>query len=109
MNATLHAARIDGPTVAFLSLHTSREGAVAAILTEGGRLYRQRFDYVPRELSPSTAEQLRSTYSPSSISHRLSEAEDRLLGGGWNARVEEVEVHLDDDRELPFGRQHAQP
>lgn len=107
MNPTLHAARIDGATEAFLSLHTSREGAVAALLAEGGRLYRERFDYVPPELTTRTTNSLREFAS--TLDHVVTKAEDRLLGGGWNARVEQVEVHLDDDRELPFGRQYARP
>lgn len=109
MNPTLHAVRIDGGlgrNDAVLSLHTSREGAIAALLTEGGKLYRARFDYVPPELTTRTPHSLREFGHLDTV---LTNAEDRLLGGGWHARVEEVEVHLDDDRELPFGRQYARP
>ena len=94
MTPTLFAARIDGPLDAFLSLHTSREGAVAALLTEGRRLFRARFDYAPKELAPVTADRLRD-FPPIITSERLRKAENRLLGGGWNARVEELPVTLD--------------
>ncbi len=90
MNATLSAARIDGQTEAFLSLHTTHEGAIAALLARGAKLYRDRFGYVPADLEQRSPEVLAGN---GAIVLQL--AEDRLLGGGWNARVEEVEVHLD--------------
>lgn len=98
MTPTLFAARIDGPGAAFLSLHTSREGAVAALLREGRRLYRDRFDYAPEDLSPITAARLRD-FPPLVTDARLRKAEDRLLGGDWRASVAELSVELDGDEE----------
>ncbi len=96
MTPTVFAARIDGTGItSHLSLHTSREGAVASLLREGRRLFKARFGYAPEDLPPVTAARLRD-FPPIVTSERLRKAEDRLFGAaGWIASVEELPVELD--------------
>jgi hypothetical protein len=95
MNPTVFAARIDGTGIAsHLSLHTSYEGAVNAVLRAGGVLHRDRFGYAPEDLRPLT-ERSASEYGATAAA-ALRKAEDRLFGaGGWIASVEELPVELD--------------
>lgn len=100
MTPTVYAARITGLSADALTLHSSYEGAVSGLLTRGAMLYRGRFEYVPRELAPKSPAALRDL-PPGSVSHVLHSAMDRLQGGGWCARIEELPVELDGPAEEP--------
>ncbi len=94
MTPTVFAARIDGTGItSHLSLHTSYEGAVNAVLRAGEALHRNRFGYAPKDLRPLTE---RPTAYGQTAAAALREAEDRLFGAaGWIASVEELPVELD--------------
>jgi hypothetical protein len=103
MTPTLFVARVDGPRRiegprGYLSLHTSYEGAVAAVLRAGAALHRDRFSYVPEDLRPLTeraAQEYGFTHAAA-----LRKAGDRLFAAaGWTASVEEVPVELDGPEE----------
>lgn len=83
-----------------LSLHTSYEGAVSAVLRAGGAAYREGFGYVPEDLRPLTG-RAGAEYG---FTHAaaLRKAEDRLTGAGWHASVEEYDVDLDAAEEEPY-------
>lgn len=102
MIATVYAARIDGPS-AFLSLHTSYEGAVNAVLREGARLHQDRLGYVPSALRPRAAKYGTTAAAAEygiTAAAVLQQAADRLFGaGGWIATVEELPVELDGPEE----------
>lgn len=95
MQPTVYAARIDGTGIAaHLSLHTSYEGAVTAVLRAGAAFHQDRFGYVPEDLRPLTqraAQEYGRTHAAA-----LRKAEDRLFGAaGLIASVEELPVELD--------------
>lgn len=102
MTPTLYVARIDGATRPIhLSLHTSYEGAVSAVLRAGGAAYRGRFDYIPEDLRPLT-ERAAQEYGLTAAA-ALRKAEDRLTGVSWRASVEELPVELDGAEDAPEG------
>lgn len=95
MIPTVYAARLDGTGItSHLSLHTSYEGAVTAVLRAGAAFHKDRFGYVPEDLRPLT-ERAAQEYGRTAAA-ALRKAEERLFGAaGLTASVEELPVELD--------------
>lgn len=91
MSRRLYAARIDGPCDEHLSLHSTFEGAVAALLQTARGLHLDRFGYVPSGLPALSAYALRGL-PRGQAQQQLRHAEDIMTGSGWRARVVELVV-----------------